>query len=371
MKNIIKTFIFVAFATLTFQGGIAHAQFVDQNFYQTSPDSFNSGFNAERSYIQQLIAFYLSGGQIGQQPSYSYTPSYTYDQNSYSYGYGYNAPTYSYTNGTPGYTYTPSYGTTSSNSSNNDERPDVDTDSARDVEDDSAELRGDVDMNDFNNGIVFFVYGQDEDMIEDVEDDYDEYDDVRDDEESDDFEVVRVDRDLDSDDSYDEEVTGLEEDEDYYFIICVEYEDEDNDQRLECGDVEDFETDGDNNSDDDEPEVETDEADDIDDDSAELRGSVDMNDYDDGRVFFVWGEDEDDVEDVENEDRYSDIDEDGDDLRKETVEINFNGNDNFELDVFQLDDDTDHYFRICVEYEDDDNDDTLECGDVEEFETDN
>ncbi|MAQ77353.1 hypothetical protein CL684_02410 [Candidatus Campbellbacteria bacterium] len=252
---------------------------------------------------------------------------------------------------------------------NNNRRPDVDTMSARDVEDDEAELRGEVDMNDFRNGIVFFVYGQDEDMIEDVEDDYDEYDEVEDDEENDDFEVVRVDSNLDGQEDYEEEVDGLEEDEDYYFVLCVEYDDEDNDETLECGDVEDFETD-DDNSNDDEPEVETLSAQNVTDDSARLRGDVDMNDFEDGLVFFLYGEDEDDVEDATDEDEYDDIDEQGDDLQKVIEENNFDGSDDFELNVFGLDDNQEYYFAICVEYEDDDNDETLECGDVEEFETD-
>jgi len=96
-----------------------------------------------------------------------------------------------------------------------------------------------------------------------------------------------------------------------------------------------------------------------------------MNDFNNGRVFFVWGEDEDDIEDVENENRFSNIDEDDEDIQKQSVASGFDGNDNFEIDVFNLDNDTRHYFRICVEYEDDDNDDTLECGNVEDFETDN
>ena len=222
-------------------------------------------------------------------------------------------------------------------------------------------------MNDFDDGIVFFVYGQDEDMIEDVEDDYSEYDDVRDDEEDDDFEVVRVDKDLDDDDSYEEEIDNLEEGEDYYFIICVEYQDNNNDETLECGDVEDFETDGDNN---DEPEVETKNATNIGEHEAELEGEVDMNDFNDGIVFFVWGEDEDDIQDVEDEDSFDDIDERGDDLQKYDIDLNFDGQDDFNFTVYGLDDNTDHFFRICVEYQDDDNDETLECGDVEEFETD-
>jgi hypothetical protein len=124
------------------------------------------------------------------------------------------------------------------------------------------------------------------------------------------------------------------------------------------------------NDDEDAPEVTTDDADDITSSQAELSGEVDMGDFENGRVFFVYGEDEDMVEDVEDEDQYSDIDTDGRDLQKLTVDSSFDDEDDFYAVVSGLDSDTDHYFRICVEYEDEDNDDRLECGDVEEFETD-
>ncbi len=38
--------------------------------------------------------------------------------------------------------------------------------------------------------------------------------------------------------------------------------------------------------------------------------------------------------------------------------------------IVGLDDDTEYFFQICVEFEDDDDDETLECGGVEDFETD-
>jgi hypothetical protein len=324
-----------------------------------------SGFSNERAFFEYILNLYF-----GFQPQNSFGDN---NVNFSNPGYVNN----NFAGGSPRYTYmnVPSYslGNNRFNSnSNNSSRPDVRTHSARDIQDDSAELRGSVDMNNTNNGVVFFVYGQDKSQIEDVEDDYDEYDEVKDDEESDDFEVERVETNFDDRDDFDEQVNNLDEDEDYYFVLCVEYEDRDGDESLECGNVEDFTTDDDNNNNnDDEPEVETDSANDIDDDSAELRGSVDMNDFNNGRVFFVWGEDEDDIEDVENENRFSNIDEDDEDIQKQSVASGFDGNDNFEIDVFNLDDDTRHYFRICVEYEDDDNDDTLECGNVEDFETDN
>lgn len=250
------------------------------------------------------------------------------------------------------------------------DRPDVETHTARDIEDDSAELRGEVDMNDFSDGMVFFVYGEDEDDIDDVDDDYDSYYDV--DEDGDDLQKERVDSSLDGREDYEEEVDGLDEDTDYYFRLCVAYEDRDNDDVLRCGDTEDFTTDDENgHSDDDEPEARTDDADDVEDDEAELNGEVDMNDFDDGRVFFIYGEDEDDVDDIEDDyDTYSEIDEDGDDLQKHTVAVSFDGDDDFSYDARRLDDDTTHYFKMCVEYEDEDDDLVFVCGDTEEFTTD-
>lgn len=166
------------------------------------------------------------------------------------------------------------------------------------------------------------------------------------------------------------DVEGLEEDEQYYFRAVAE------DPRgdLAFGSTLSFETDDDNDDDDndeDEPDVTTEEADDVDNESAELNGEVDMNDFEDGTVFFVYGTDEDLVEEIEDEyDTFDDIDEDGDNLRKEVVDSNADGYDFYSEDVFGLEEDEEYFFQICVEYEDEDDDETLLCGGVEEFETD-
>lgn len=249
--------------------------------------------------------------------------------------------------------------------------PDVTTEDADDVDEDRAELNGEVDMNDFEDGTVFFVYGQDEDQVEEIEDEYDTYSEI--DEDGQDLQKVRVDTGLDDDESYSEVVTNLEEDERYYFQICVEYEDEDNDDRIECGGVEDFETERDgSSSNDDEPDVATRSAENVEDDEAELHGTVDMNDFENGIVFFVFGQDEDLVEEIEDEyETYDEIDEEGDDLEKVRVDSDLDDSASYELRVSGLDDDTDYYFQICVEYEDEDNDEVLVCGGVEDFRTDN
>ncbi len=298
-------------------------------------------------YLIQLI--YQMQAQLADRGSYG--PPY-------GNAYGYYGKKYSYYVGNP------------RSGSSSDNEPKADTESATSIGDNDAYLRGEVDMNDFNNGRVFFVYGEDEDQIEDVEDDFDSYSDV--DEDGDDLQKVLVDNDLDGDENYSKRVSGLDEDTDYYFTICVEYEDEDDDDTLECGDVEDFTTDDDgSSSNDDEPEATTYAATSIDDDSAKLRGYIDMNDFDNGIVFFVYGEDESQIDDVEDDyDSYNDVDEDGDDLQKHKIDSDLDGSSSYTLTVNGLDDNTDYYFQICVEYEDEDDDDTLVCGSTRHFETD-
>lgn len=254
-----------------------------------------------------------------------------------------------------------------------DARPDVITDNADRENEDSAELNGEVDMNDFEDGHVFFVYGQDEDLVEEIEDEYETYSDI--DEEDEDLQKVEVDSSLDDDDSYSEVVTSLDEDETYYFQICVEFENEDDDDEIICGGVEEFDTDEDGNDDDDddndeEPDVTTESAENVEDDEAELHGEVDMNDFDNGEVFFVFGQDEDMIEEVEDDfDSYSDVDEDGEDLEKVRVDSDLDDSSSYELRASGLDEDTDYYFQICVGYEDEDDDEVLMCGGVEEFTT--
>jgi len=182
---------------------------------------------------------------------------------------------------------------------------------------------------------------------------------------------VRVD--LDSDASYISRIYGLDDRTDYFYQICVGYEDDDNDDVLACGGVEDFTTDrnGSSSNNGDEPEADTGRVTNITDDSAKIYGSVDMNYFDNGIVFFVYGEDEGQIEDVEDDyETYSDVDEDGDDLQKVRVDSDLDGQSSYWRDLVNLDDDTDYYYQICVQYEDDDNDDVLTCGEVEDFTTD-
>lgn len=195
--------------------------------YQYQPTTYGSWYgqpttsnmtNAEMvAYLKQLIAQLQA--QIANQSTYYYGNT------------GYYGNNYGYVVGKPH----------SGSSNNDDDEPEVETDRATAIENDEAELEGNVDMMDFEDGEVFFVYGTEEDQVEDVEDDYDTYKDI--DENGDDLQKVMVDSSFDDEDDFNERVTGLEEDMDYYFQICVGFEDEDNDDVIICGGVEEFTTD--------------------------------------------------------------------------------------------------------------------------------
>lgn len=223
----------------------------------------------------------------------------------------------------------------------------IETDRATDIEHDEAELHADLDWDGADRAYVWFEYGEDRDNLE--------------------WETSRESVD-DDDDEVSVMVYDLDEDERYYFRAVAEDRDTD---RMYYGDIESFYTDDRNGSRDEEPNVDTDGVDDVTDDSARLYGSVDMNDYRNGIVFFVWGEDEDQVEDVDRDyDQYSDVDEDGDDLQKQRMDSDLDGRSDYELQLYGLDDNSQIYYRLCVEYEDENDDETVTCGSVEDFRTD-
>jgi len=119
------------------------------------------------------------------------------------------------------------------------------------------------------------------------------------------------------------------------------------------------------------PTVNTTRVDNIEDRSARLRGRVAMNDFEDGLVFFAYGEDRYQVRNLARRyDKYRDIDEDGDDLQVVRVDSNLDGRRDYRLRVTGLDRDTEHFASLCVEFEDKYDDQTITCGGVKRFTTD-
>ena len=222
---------------------------------------------------------------------------------------------------------------------------DVYTRAADDIDDNSVTLRGEVDLNGEDEAEVYFVWGESR---------YDL------DEETDHTTINDND-----DEDFEETITGLDEGERYYY--CAVAEDEDGDETY--GTIYSFVTD--EEDDDEYPDVYTRSANDISDDSADLGGTVDMNDFNNVTVFLVYGEDDDQVEDVSDDyDTYEEIEEDGDDLQKVRFETDLDGEDSYEAEVDDLDDNTKYYFSLCVEFEGEDDDDQILCGAVKSFTTD-
>lgn len=221
---------------------------------------------------------------------------------------------------------------------------------ATDLSGDEALLRGHVvDFGDSDFADVWFVYGT-------STPDFDN--------------TTVVERIEDSEDGYFEQrVAGLDENTIYYYRAIGEDEDE----NIDYGSIIQFQTNDSDGTDSDgnEPDTVTRNAASITDDSALLRGTVDMNDFENGEVFFVYGEDEDKIDDVSDDfNTYGDVDEDGVNLQKVLVDNDLDAYDSYEEEVQDLDNDTDHYFSICVDYEDDDGEDVLLCGDTRSFTTD-
>ncbi len=224
----------------------------------------------------------------------------------------------------------------------------VSTQSASSVDEDGATLRALIDMGNESEGELYFEYGTSYGNL------------------NEDSDVVSLD-DSDDGDILEDTISGLNDDTVYYFRAVVE--DEDGDKRY--GATLSFTTNDTGSSNDDEPSVTTNTAQSIDNDSALLRGEIDMNDYENGVAFFVFGEDENQINDVESDfDTYSDVDEDGDDLRKVLVDSDIDDTETYTTTVSSLDENSDIYFALCVEYDDEDTDETLICGSVRTFVTD-
>jgi hypothetical protein len=225
---------------------------------------------------------------------------------------------------------------------------DIETNDATDIAGNRATLEGSIDFNDSDEATVWFEYGPGSNLK---------------------WRTTKVRLDVGNGaEDFARELIGLEDGERYSFRAVGE--DEDGDR--EYGSIESFIADEDrSSSDDDAPEVETTSAEDIDEDVAIVRGEVVMNDFEDGTVFFVYGEDRGMVVDVEDDfDTYADIDESGDDLQKVLVDTNVDDTEDYEYEITGLDSDTTIYFAMGVAYEDEDGDEVIRLGDVRSFTTD-
>jgi len=120
------------------------------------------------------------------------------------------------------------------------EHPDVDTDRATDITLYSAVLQGSIDMNDFKNGTAFLIYGESKEDIDEVRNEISRYSRIR--EYGDDLKKILLDEDLDSYDEYTRKVRYLDLDTKHYYAFGVEFEDENDDDKIILGSISSFTT---------------------------------------------------------------------------------------------------------------------------------
>ncbi len=206
---------------------------------------------------------------------------------------------------------------------NNGSAPTVTTDNASDVDEESAQLNGNVDANDDNVSDCWFEWG-DNDNISDLDHVKDASCDVNEN---------------DSED-FDASISNLDSDTEYFYRACAQ-----NQFGEDCGSIESFNTDDDGNNND--FSVTTNSPSNIDADSAELRGEVDAGDADVTDCWFEWSEGDDDLNHTLDVSCSIDSD-DSEDIAKT---------------LSGLDDNTKYFYRACAQ--DDDNDE--DCGSTLSF----
>jgi len=220
----------------------------------------------------------------------------------------------------------------------------VTTKRATNVDEDRATLQAKVVLEDSSYGYVWFEYGDEEDDL---------YKDTK-------KHAVYP----DDDKLYTYSVRGLDDETYHYFrIVGV-----DADGNKNYGKVVKFKTKRDIK--DEAPKLKINRAQDVGLHSATISGSVDMNDFRNATVFFVYGEDRDEIRDIEDEySRYSRIKERGDDLQKVRVDSDLDRFDEYNIDISDIDLDTRHYYAIGIEYENEDDDDVIVLSSIKYFTT--
>lgn len=230
------------------------------------------------------------------------------------------------------------------------ERPSVTTLAALNIEDDTAMLRGEAASYDEQRGVAFVVYGYNLKSVRDLTDGYARFSDIPE-TSNDKARVTQLDRSVKGAESYNRRVSNLATDTTYYFKVCLEHGE--SSRSIMCGSVKSFTT-NENYSDDNRfstPRVSLSKVKDITDNQATLVGRIDMNDGVDGIPFFVYGESRDLVQAVDGYSEYSDIDEDDELLQKTRLGVWVRGQAEYEKTIEDLEEDTEHYYRMCVEYD--------------------
>jgi len=226
--------------------------------------------------------------------------------------------------------------------------PNVDTLSAQNIYTNRATFRGSIEFpSESFAGAVRFYYSENRSDVINKSDDVDT--------------LVVSNRTMNTR-SYDRIVSGLNDDTTYYYQFCFTAD------TVICGDTVMVTTVEEIDSNYRLPTASTQRAEDINAETATLRGTYRRNSADSTTAFFVYGESRDLVNEVSVEyEEYRDIDEQGDALQKVRVGISLDASGSFSREIDDLERRTVYYHRFCIAY--DDAETGIRCGGTYSFET--
>jgi len=209
----------------------------------------------------------------------------------------------------------------------------------------SAKITGSYQMNDGEDGIVFLVYGTNQNLVNLVSEE-DSFYDI--DEDGDDLQTSRLVTEVIGNGEFAYTMSDLDRDTQYFYRVCAEY-DGDDDTSMTCSYVYSFTTDRRDQSD--KPQVIVNPAVVVG-KIATISGDVEMNDYNDGHAFFVYGTNKSYVDGVSGVSSFNWIYQYGDSLQKVSIDTDVDSDDSFTKTVRDLQSSSVYYYRMCTEYED-------------------
>lgn len=244
--------------------------------------------------------------------------------------------------------------------------PTVSTQRAENIQGYSATIKGNYRLNSAENATAFFVYGESQSLVDSIPADYDTYADVIEAREN--LQKIRMGAQAKSTDSPERQIDDLERDTKYYYRLCVAYDDK-NATEIRCGRTLSFTTDTkDRNI----PLVRSSQVV-VSGIVAALSATIDMQDYNSGHVFLVYGTNENSIERVSSIKRFTQVSQNGNSIQRVSLNIDFDGRNTLTKNITHLLNLSTYYYRFCVEYEalDDYNRETffLSCGDTNSFTT--
>ncbi|MFT5832195.1 MAG: hypothetical protein ACI9SY_000578 [Candidatus Paceibacteria bacterium] len=217
--------------------------------------------------------------------------------------------------------------------------------SSQDIEQNTATLRGRIVVGPEEIGSAFFVYGTRQSDVVRLTDQENSYDDVQINTQTT-VQTKRVSSSVRRSGDVSTRVGGLAVDTDYYVQLCVEVE-----ARLKCSVVTDFESlDGSTRTSGIRiPTIRV--SDDlVSGEAISLSIDVNMRDMEDGRVYVVYGESRTEVTEAVEEE-YNNIDENDERLQAKRLATRVIGTREIIATIDDLDDETEHYYAVCVSYD--------------------